>query len=615
MFRLLLEHLADVNAKDKINCTALHYASYNGNVDIVSMLLEEDADPNAVGDFLVTPLHIATSPKVVQILLRCKSSSNQKDVIEKLCNRMVDDLHKTCGGAKNHPCICSEFGDLIPKVKQPRKRPTGESQKGMTCFQNLMNREPNISETVLDECITTNEERLDSSNLVVTYNFGVFKEVDERMKERGEKHGAVKSSIEMIENNPDLLGHPLYHALIESQWSSIKKIVILFALLMTAFVVFISRLVWIQTNQLQEYKRGTNTNTSNICWQNDNNSEHISFAYRTYCLPSNHFLVFYILSWLMLLTIVAREVLQWIARGLDYVGNLTNWGDWLLIITSTVYLTLFATSANASVLQQSAAFTIFVVWMSFVGFLGRLPVLGIYVNMYFSVAHTLCFFILLFSPIFTAFALSLHALVLENPIFRKFRHSILKSIVMGIGELEFESNFFTKHKLSDGTEEIDESSIAIATQLVVALFLFLGTIALMNLLVGLAVDEIGNLRKRAKLVQLEKNTEEIIFLEYFKDIMSDYFKNQNDGLIQICIKPNHVEHPKIRGEFRKWTSSGLRKLFQILSNTPRTRWYPVYEQKAGQTMENLVKTGFSFPQDLVDETLIMLRKKLDQTKE
>ena len=82
----------------------------------------------------------------------------------------------------------------------------------------------------------------------------------------------------------------------------------------------------------------------------------------------------------------------------------------------------------------------------------------------------------------------------------------------------------------------------------------------------------SNTLVEAKLVQLEKNAEEIIFLEYFNDKMNDFSKNQNDKLIQICIKPNHVEHPKMRGEFRKWTSSGLRTLFQILSRLFERVW-------------------------------------------
>ena len=177
-----------------------------GNVEIVSILLQFRANSNAEAMFHVTPLHIATSPKVVQMLIRHNAN---------LTAQMIDDIHETCGKASNNPCVCSEFGEMIPKVNPARKGPTGISEKnGMTCFQNLMNRDIKISEIVLDESISTNGERLDSSNLVVVYDLEVFESV-----------GSVKSSVKMIENNPSLLGHPLYHALITTEWSNIKSVV------------------------------------------------------------------------------------------------------------------------------------------------------------------------------------------------------------------------------------------------------------------------------------------------------------------------------------------------------------------------------------------------------
>ena len=97
IIRLLLEHGADVHAEDSIKCTALHYAANMGNVDIVSTLLQFDANANAKGLFHVTPLHIATSPKVVQMLLRHNAN---------LTAQMIDDTHETCGKTSNNLCIC-----------------------------------------------------------------------------------------------------------------------------------------------------------------------------------------------------------------------------------------------------------------------------------------------------------------------------------------------------------------------------------------------------------------------------------------------------------------------------------------------------------------------------
>ena len=56
------QHLAagtDVNAKDRIRCTALHWAALVGNNEIAELLIANAADVNAKGDDGRTPLHIA----------------------------------------------------------------------------------------------------------------------------------------------------------------------------------------------------------------------------------------------------------------------------------------------------------------------------------------------------------------------------------------------------------------------------------------------------------------------------------------------------------------------------------------------------------------------------
>ena len=121
----------------------------------------------------------------------------------------------------------------------------------------------------------------------------------------------------MIENNPSLLGHPLYHALITTEWSNIKSVVIVLTLFMTAFVAFITRLVLLQTNQLQEYSHGGNESSTNICRQKVKSNQPLSLVNN--CSPSSEFLAFYILSWVLLFAIVLREGLQWIALGIGFI--------------------------------------------------------------------------------------------------------------------------------------------------------------------------------------------------------------------------------------------------------------------------------------------------------
>ena len=560
-----------MDAKDHIDCTALHYAANLGDDEITTLLLEANANPNATSVYKITPLHIATTPKVVQELLR--HGSNLKA-------QMVESLHEECNASTNMLCVCTEFSESISKSKARRTKSTGESETtSITAFQNLMGRDIKISKIALDEFVSTNGKPLDSSALKVVYDLEVFQDL-----------GSVKDSCEIITNNPSLLGHPVYDALITFQWSNIRSFVTIFGILMMTFVICMTRVVVLQTNKLQEYSLIKNaTNLTNDHCSNMMSSDE-SFSFITECSPSNELFGFYICCWILLLTIVIREVLQLIAIGKDYVKSRENWMEWLMIISSITYMTLLLCNVNASVLQQSASFTVYFVWMDLMLFLGRISVVGVYIHMYFSVLHTLCFFLLLFCPILAAFALSFHALLLENPVFESVRYSFLKIIVMAIGEIEFEGNFFEKIELDNGIEGVQETGNLIAVRIIFAFFILLGCIALMNLLIGLAVNEIEQLKEQANLVRLQQNRSEIMFLEFYKD---------NNKMTKIYIKPNEVRKPKMNN----WIWYFAEFFFQTVSNTSRNPSYPVY------CLNTDIDSGFTFSQELVDETLNLLIKK------
>jgi ankyrin repeat protein len=59
--RLLIEHGADVNAKDKSHSTPLHLASSKGSYEIVELLIEHGADVSAQDESDRTPLHHVSS--------------------------------------------------------------------------------------------------------------------------------------------------------------------------------------------------------------------------------------------------------------------------------------------------------------------------------------------------------------------------------------------------------------------------------------------------------------------------------------------------------------------------------------------------------------------------
>jgi ankyrin len=69
----MIEGGADVNAPSVDGTTALHWAAYNDDVDLVKRLLAKGADPNARNDYNATPMQaaaVAADPAVIKPLLK-----------------------------------------------------------------------------------------------------------------------------------------------------------------------------------------------------------------------------------------------------------------------------------------------------------------------------------------------------------------------------------------------------------------------------------------------------------------------------------------------------------------------------------------------------------------
>ncbi|MCH2245520.1 MAG: ankyrin repeat domain-containing protein [Crocosphaera sp.] len=82
MLELLINHGADVNAKDKSGITPLHHGVSIANKEIVQLLINHGADVNAKDDYVRTPLNFGVSianKEIVQLLINHGADVNAKD--------------------------------------------------------------------------------------------------------------------------------------------------------------------------------------------------------------------------------------------------------------------------------------------------------------------------------------------------------------------------------------------------------------------------------------------------------------------------------------------------------------------------------------------------------
>ena len=133
--------------------------------------------------------------------------------------------------------------------------------------------------------------------------------------------------------------------------------------------------------------------------------------------------------------------------------------------------------------------------------LGALPNIGVYIHMSMKVAKTLTAFLLVYSPVLFGFSFAFHLLLTTNTVFESPFTSILKSLTMMIGEFDYADNFTW--------DKVKETKAYVSTQILFIFFFGLAAMVIVNLLIGLTVDRIEELRKKAHNVRLKKTVEQV----------------------------------------------------------------------------------------------------------
>lgn len=144
-------------------------------------------------------------------------------------------------------------------------------------------------------------------------------------------------------------------------------------------------------------------------------------------------------------------------------------------------------------------------WLNLLGDVRHMPYLGIYVIMFFDILKTFLRFAIVFLIFIVAFGLGFHLLLINQTPFQSVHTSLLKTFVMMTGEFEYEGIFHT-----DGNGDLEFPTLTFFFFLV---FLVIMSIIVVNLLIGLAVDDIKSVQEQAILKRLAMQVELVLDAE------------------------------------------------------------------------------------------------------
>ncbi|KAE9556621.1 hypothetical protein FO519_000027 [Halicephalobus sp. NKZ332] len=508
MIKLLLENGANPMAQCK-GKIALDFAIKHGDNDVVRLLLDELKEDK--DEFRkVFPLHDAVTRKQFKVL---------KLVLEKEYAKIdqVDDTGQTCFDL----AIDMNFREGVELLLSNKKwervvrrryaQPSEQNPHPQSPMQNLIVKMPDMAKIVLDKCIY-------SSRGLVYYNYEfiddtyVLKEISEEQQCLSEKYhvptelltpfyvlghekeGHLKEECvcrdvnysDIIKDHPlnlmlkthnhDLLSHDLIQSYVTTKWNSFAKW--FYYGLCTFHLLFVLLLTEITINIKPE----------RIMTQ----EEKIKLSITDECLvqPWSHtiFLVFAAVLFTMAVGKALRD--RSIANRIP---------DFILAFLSFLASTPCCAIMGSTSQWRTLVILNFFAWFHLLNLVRKLPRFGVYVQM---VWHTIMSFIR-FSPVFILFLLpfvvSFHVLLGTDRGLLNLLRTMIRTLVMMTGEFDY-GNTIHEHP-------------TFLTYLIFFLFIFIGSVFLMNLLVGLAVSDTNTTMEKAARTRLRLQIETIHHVE------------------------------------------------------------------------------------------------------
>ncbi|XP_029547495.1 transient receptor potential cation channel subfamily A member 1 [Salmo trutta] len=458
---------------DEEGSTALHLAARDGHVAAVRLLLQRGAEIS------LNKNHASFFHEALQ--------HGRKDVINAIidsdrCTHILSMFKRDAG----HRCPVLDLVDLLP-----------ESCKYL-----------------LDRCIRESDDDTRSPDYHIDYNFQWLQAPIALTKhakvDEGLKIQPLATLNAMVKyNRIELLTHPVCKKYLEMKWMAYGSA----AHLLNLFVYLLGLLplthLIVSLRPSLDYTGPDNTTAVTMV--------PISFREQGSFLFSCMVMVL-----VMNIYSMGKEVMQMYHQRLNYFKDPFNYQDWIVAIFSLLFVIPMYFNVEGSWYWQAGAMAVFQSWISFLFYLQRFEHFGIYVVMFNEIAKTLWKILLLFFFLMLAFALVFHALMLNQKEFERLDLSGVQIFVMMVGELNYQSNIldiYLDNKLP----------FPLLTFYMFVVFVILMPILLMNMMIGLAVGDIAEVKRTAALkriamqIELHTNLEEKMPYWLLKRVDQSFF--------------------------------------------------------------------------------------------
>ncbi|EFN68830.1 Transient receptor potential channel pyrexia [Camponotus floridanus] len=486
--KLLLNAGAKTEIRNSSGQTAMHLATLAQSSETIDALISAGARVNARDNEECTPLHAAVASAR-------KSSELIKTLIK--AGASVNEANKF-GYTPLHIAALNESSYIVEMLLSNGGNVMARTKDGVTALSFIVRHTPEVLsrfETRLDQAVSLHAHELGDMDRELRVNFRPLVPLGSR-----NETDLVLCLVQVGQGH--ILKHPLCESFLHFKWKRIRKFFLLSLLFHLIFVAFFTGFV-----------------CATYLWHDEQLSKVFFWPVLTItCL------------------FASKEIIQ-ITYGICYYAK--RWENWLqcsVIMASIIILI----PPERQWQHHVAALGILLAWIELMIVLGYLPMFGLYVQIFTRVFINFFKYFAIYFCLIIGFSLSFCVLHGNYKSFADPLLSMLKIIIMMSGELEFEDAFFDKDLKYPGT-----------AYFILFCFVILVTVILMNLMVGLAVSDIQELRRRAGLERLVRHAEVIARFEnmLFSKLL-DYIPACK--IIQACRKnilllyPHHCDDLCIR---------------------------------------------------------------------
>jgi transient receptor potential cation channel subfamily A protein 1 len=554
----LLELGAQVDARNALYWTPLDCASFKGHLNVVTTLLEGDSPVNPQDKAGMAPLHLASREghvAVVKVLLQWDADVSLKDHNGFNCLDHAIEHHR------------AEVAELIVKsenwVYALSNAHVQQLSNGSTVVETplrkLIKNLPDVAEMVFNRCMTSNISVPDgitsqSANFTVVMNYRFLDDIElakkmlhdklEGMNDADDTDGdeefdkksvdTIESSMSVIEENhlrvlaennthlskdhpltimvkakrERLLGHPLISGLLRHKWQSFGRYIYYLNLLV--FLAYLAAITAYAAVIIPPTAFNHVMASKNHCINANVNDSIVPGPETCSSSNNNYFMaarVYMIIFACIRLFIFELFQLYYLGREYFAFGNaIANGIEWISFTTAVLFGLPLNTPYNCMVKEwqwQCGTVAVFLAWFNLLVIIRKLPKLGIYIVMFLDILKTFLQFLIVGALFVIAFGMAFYMLLTKDVAFTTPGKSLMKTFVMTTGEFEFDRFF----------NEEDVIEYGVLSYMLWIVFLIVMPILLMNLLVGLAVEDIKDVQENAKLQRLAMQVELVLGVE------------------------------------------------------------------------------------------------------